>query len=85
MEVDTLIKQANQVYNENWPQTTLFERAIFCSWSCEIGDCKFCYMSSQPKGSKGTQEARASVHHSHELAPLVDNKQKEKKIKLKAF
>jgi len=25
------------------------------------------------------------VHHSHELASLVDNKQKEKKIKLKAF
>jgi biotin synthase-like enzyme len=58
MEVDTLIKQANQVYNDNWPQTTLFERAIFCSWSCEIGDCKFCYMSSQPKGSEDNSKKR---------------------------
>jgi len=35
--------------------------------------------------SRGKQEARASVHHSHELAPLVDDKKKEKKIKLKPF
>lgn len=26
---------------------TNFERAIFFSWYCEIGDCKFCYMSTQ--------------------------------------
>ena len=26
-----------------------FERSIFFSWYCSIRDCKFCYMSTQPK------------------------------------
>ncbi len=61
MEVDNLIKQANQVYNDNFPQTTLFERAIFCSWSCEIGDCKFCYMSSQQKSENNDKKRRTQA------------------------
>lgn len=28
---------------------TWFERAIFFSWYCGIGDCRYCYMSTQPK------------------------------------
>lgn len=42
-----LLAQANEVYLENFPPTTCFERAIFFSWYCETGDCAFCYMSSQ--------------------------------------
>ena len=48
-EFNNLIKQANKVYLDNFPQTTNFERALFFSWYCEIRDCKFCYMSTQPK------------------------------------
>lgn len=33
-------------------RTTWFERALFFSWYCAIGDCKFCYMSTQPKHTK---------------------------------
>lgn len=31
---------------------TCFERAIFFSWHCDIKDCAFCYMSTQPKEQK---------------------------------
>lgn len=33
-------------------ETTNFERAIFFSWHCDIKDCAFCYMSTQPKEQK---------------------------------
>ena len=44
-------------------KTTCFERAIFLSWYCGRGDCKFCYMSVQkdkiknPKLAKRTKES----------------------------
>lgn len=47
-EFDELISKANAVYLENFPATTYFERALFYSWSCQINDCKFCYMSTKP-------------------------------------
>lgn len=40
--------------------TTCFERAIFFSWGCSIGDCAFCYMSTQPK-EKAVRETRRGV------------------------
>ena len=42
---------------------TFFERAIFFSWYCSKGDCKFCYMSTQkdkitdPKLAKRRKES----------------------------
>jgi len=41
-------------------QTTCFERAIFFSWGCSIGDCTFCYMSTQPQ-EKAVRETRRGV------------------------
>lgn len=44
-------------------KTTYFERAIFLSWYCSKGDCKFCYMSTQknlitdPKKARRTKES----------------------------
>jgi biotin synthase-like enzyme len=44
-------------------KTTCFERAIFLSWYCKRGDCKFCYMYTQkdkiknPKLAKRTKES----------------------------
>ena len=40
------IKEANEVYLSNFGNEVYFERAIFFSWYCALGDCKFCYMSS---------------------------------------
>ena len=58
-----LLKQAQQVYAENFPQETVFERAVFFSWGCIIGDCTFCYMSTQPKDKppKETKRSNASI------------------------
>ncbi|MCX6706762.1 MAG: radical SAM protein [Candidatus Woesearchaeota archaeon] len=37
---------------------TWFERAIFLSWYCSKGDCKFCYMSIQKDRIKDPKKAR---------------------------
>ncbi len=37
-----------------------FERAIFTSWYCSIGDCAYCYMSTQKKLIKDPERARRS-------------------------
>jgi len=41
-------------------KTTHFERAIFLSWYCAKGDCKFCYMSTQKPLIKNPKKARRS-------------------------
>ena len=40
---------------------THFERAIFLSWYCGRGDCKFCYMSTQKKRIKNPKLAKRRV------------------------
>lgn len=41
-------------------KSTNFERAIFLSWYCAKGDCKFCYMSTQKNLIKDPKKARRS-------------------------
>lgn len=55
-----LIEKAEQIYSKNFPPTTIFERAIFFSWGCTIGDCTFCYMSTQP-ADKPPRETKRSA------------------------
>src|SRR3989338_492680 len=38
-----------------------FERAIFLSWYCSLGDCKFCYMSTQKEKIKDPRKARRKL------------------------
>ncbi|UCH12396.1 MAG: radical SAM protein [Candidatus Omnitrophota bacterium] len=42
-------------------KTTHFERAIFLSWYCAKGDCKFCYMSTQKSLIRDPRKARRST------------------------
>ena len=58
-----LIQEAKQVYQENFNNEVTFERAVFFSWGCVIGDCTFCYMSTQPldKVVKETKRSNASI------------------------
>jgi len=58
-----LIEKAEKVHQSNFKSTVLFERAIFFSWGCSIGDCTFCYMSTQPKEKiiKETKRSDASL------------------------
>lgn len=37
-----------------------FERAIFLSWYCNLGDCTFCYMSTQSELIKDPEKAKRS-------------------------
>jgi biotin synthase-like enzyme len=39
-------------------EKTWFERAIFFSWYCSKGDCKFCYMSTQKNKIKNPKLAK---------------------------
>ncbi len=56
----SLINHAHHLYLQNFPPTTCFERAVFFSWGCTIGDCGFCYMSTQPAGKKPTETKRST-------------------------
>jgi len=38
-----------------------FERAIFISWYCSLGDCTYCYMSTQKSLIKDPDKARRST------------------------
>ena len=53
------MEEAQQVYRNNFQLETSFERAIFFSWGCTIGDCGFCYMSTQPADKKPTETKRS--------------------------
>lgn len=59
--MDDVMARANHVYNQNFPKETCFERAIFFSWGCTIGDCGFCYMSTQPEWKKPTETKRSNA------------------------
>ncbi len=56
-----LIEKANKVFLENFKPETWFERAIFLSWYCSKGDCKFCYMSIQKPRIKNPKLAKRKI------------------------
>ena len=58
-DASELIPRAQKIFGQNFPQVTNFERAIFFSWGCTIGDCQFCYMSAQPSWKKPTETKRS--------------------------
>ncbi len=58
-DITALMQQAEKVYSENFPAETAFERAVFFSWGCTIGDCTFCYMSAQPADKKPVETKRS--------------------------
>jgi biotin synthase-like enzyme len=60
MNMDDIFEEANKIFLENFPSETHFERAIFFSWHCNIRDCAYCYMSTQPKVSRTGNIARRS-------------------------
>ncbi len=58
-EVHELIPRAQKMFAQHFPSVTNFERAIFFSWGCTIGDCQFCYMSAQPSWKKPSETKRS--------------------------
>ena len=59
MENFELIEKANEVYLKNFGAETWFEKCVFLSWYCGVGDCKFCFRSTQM--NKSPDKARRSL------------------------
>lgn len=49
---DIILKTSKKIY---------FERAIFISWYCSLGDCTFCYMSTQKNLISDPKKAKRSM------------------------
>ncbi|MBI5389387.1 radical SAM protein [Candidatus Woesearchaeota archaeon] len=60
-DLPSLMLKAQVIYRQNFPMETCFERAVFFSWGCTIGDCAFCYMSIQPESKKPTETKRSTA------------------------
>jgi biotin synthase-like enzyme len=61
-KLDILLEQSNKKYWENFDGRTYFDRAIFLSWYCSIGDCKFCFMSTQKDQIKNPKLAKRQIN-----------------------
>ena len=57
-----LIKKANEISLKKNIHTITLERAIFLSWWCDKGNCKFCYMSTQKNKISDPKKARRKVN-----------------------
>lgn len=50
----------NLLLKQHTVKKVYFERAIFISWYCSLGDCTYCYMTSQKELIKDPQKAKRS-------------------------
>jgi biotin synthase-like enzyme len=60
-ELAQLMKKANLVHKEHHSNVAFFERSVFINWTCGIADCKYCYLSTQPKNDKHALRSPASI------------------------
>lgn len=65
-EFKDLIDSADKLTREIFGEAVDFERSVFCTWSCKIGDCKYCYMSLQEDQAPTKVRSFASI-----LAELI--------------
>ena len=59
--METLLKQATEVYNQNFKPIAWYGRCIFISWYCDVGTCKFCYRSTQKSRIQHAKHAQRSM------------------------
>ncbi len=60
-KVEELLEKATSVYNENNSGRTWYGRCIFLSWYCSLGDCTFCYRTTQKHKIKHPEGSRRSM------------------------
>ena len=70
-EIFDLLIEANKITERINGKDISLERAIFLSWWCEKGDCKFCYMSSQKDRIKNPEKAKRHVKGIYAEAELT--------------
>lgn len=57
-ELKKLVDKANSIYHENFNGDAWLGRCIFLSWYCALGDCDFCFRSTQKHKIKHPATAR---------------------------
>jgi len=60
-ELMEILAKANKITLQRHGDEVSIERAIFLSWWCDKGDCKFCYMSSQKPRIKKPEKAKRKL------------------------
>lgn len=60
-ETEKLLKKAQEVYKENFTGKTWYGRCLFLSWYCSIGDCKFCFRSTDRHKNVHPETSRRSM------------------------
>lgn len=70
-EVFDLLTEADKITLKKHGNKVSLERAIFLSWWCEKGDCKFCYMSSQKDRIDNPDKAKRHVKGIYAEAELT--------------
>lgn len=70
LDIFDLIKKSNKTTLKNHGNLITLERAIFLSWWCDKGDCKFCYMSTQKNKIKDPSKARRNINNIYAEAEM---------------
>jgi biotin synthase-like enzyme len=60
-ETRELMEQANKIHLKNFDNKVWFGRCIFLSWYCDVGDCAFCYRSTQKSRIQHAEKARRGI------------------------
>ena len=63
LNIFDLIEKANETTLRHHGDLITLERAVFLSWWCDKGDCKFCYMSTQKNKIKDPTKAKRRVNN----------------------
>lgn len=70
-EIFDLLIEADRITQKTHGKDVTLERAVFLSWWCEKGDCKFCYMSSQKDRINNPEKAKRHVKGIYAEAELT--------------
>lgn len=70
-EIFDLLIEADRITKKTHGKNVTLERAVFLSWWCEKGDCKFCYMSSQKDRINDPKKAKRHVKGIYAEAELT--------------
>ena len=70
-QVFDLLTESDKITRKVHGRNVTLERAIFLSWWCEKGDCKFCYMSSQKDRIEEPEKAKRHVKGIYAEAELT--------------
>ena len=60
-ETDRLLSRAEKTYWENFSGKTWYGRCLFISWYCSLGDCTFCFRSTNHHKEMHPATSRRSI------------------------